>query len=71
RQADQFIDLADLEEAICRDPATRPARMDRTGPVVGERPDHREHRSPVRREPPQRMEPAQFRGSEPGGEQND
>jgi hypothetical protein len=25
RQADQFIDLADLEEQICRDPATRPA----------------------------------------------
>jgi uncharacterized LabA/DUF88 family protein len=26
RQADQFIDLADLEQLICRDPATRPAR---------------------------------------------
>jgi hypothetical protein len=26
RQADQFIDLADLESQICRDPATRPAR---------------------------------------------
>ena len=26
RQADQFIDIADLEELICRDPATRPAR---------------------------------------------
>ena len=26
RQADQFIDLADLEEQICRDPATRPVR---------------------------------------------
>jgi uncharacterized LabA/DUF88 family protein len=25
RQADQFIDLADLEDQICRDPATRPA----------------------------------------------
>ena len=24
RQADQFIDLADLEDKICRDPATRP-----------------------------------------------
>src|ERR1700704_591611 len=24
RQADQFIDLADLEDQICRDPATRP-----------------------------------------------
>lgn len=26
RQADQFIDLADLENHICRDPATRPQR---------------------------------------------
>src|SRR5260370_9844849 len=26
RQADQFIDLADLESLICRDPATRPVR---------------------------------------------
>ena len=26
RQADQFIDLADLEEQICRDPATRAVR---------------------------------------------
>jgi uncharacterized LabA/DUF88 family protein len=26
RQADQFIDLADLKEQICRDPATRPVR---------------------------------------------
>jgi hypothetical protein len=25
RQADQFIDLADLEDQICRDPASRPA----------------------------------------------
>jgi hypothetical protein len=25
RQSDQFIDLADLEDQICRDPATRPA----------------------------------------------
>jgi hypothetical protein len=30
RQADQFIDLADLEQLICRDPATRPAREGRT-----------------------------------------
>jgi uncharacterized LabA/DUF88 family protein len=29
RQSDQFIDLADLEQLICRDPATRPARPDR------------------------------------------
>jgi uncharacterized LabA/DUF88 family protein len=26
RQSDQFIDLGDLESAICRDPSTRPAR---------------------------------------------
>ena len=26
RQADQFVDLADLEEQVCRDPATRPVR---------------------------------------------
>ena len=26
RQADQFIDLADLESLVCRDPATRPVR---------------------------------------------
>jgi hypothetical protein len=29
RQADQFIDIADLEESICRDPATRPVREPR------------------------------------------
>lgn len=29
RQADQFIDLADLETAICRDPGGRPARSER------------------------------------------
>jgi hypothetical protein len=40
RQADQFIDLADLEDQICRDPATRPVRepgsrpMRRTAPVA-------------------------------------
>jgi uncharacterized LabA/DUF88 family protein len=30
RQADQFIDLADLESLICRDPAARVARESRT-----------------------------------------
>jgi uncharacterized LabA/DUF88 family protein len=30
RQADQFIDLADLETMICRDPAARPQREART-----------------------------------------
>jgi hypothetical protein len=29
RQSDQFIDLADLEQLICRDPATRPPRTER------------------------------------------
>ena len=29
RQADQFIDLADLEQMICRDQATRPPRTER------------------------------------------
>ena len=29
RQADQFIDLADIEQLICRDPSTRPMRPDR------------------------------------------
>jgi len=33
RQADQFIDLADLEEQICRDPATRPVREPGTRPT--------------------------------------
>ena len=30
RQSDQFIDLADLEDLICRDPATRPVREPRS-----------------------------------------
>ena len=30
RQADQFVDLADLETLICRDPSSRPAREPRT-----------------------------------------
>jgi uncharacterized LabA/DUF88 family protein len=34
RQADQFIDLAELEEKICRDPATRPVRPPRDGTEV-------------------------------------
>jgi uncharacterized LabA/DUF88 family protein len=29
RQADQFIDLADLEQMICRDPSSRPMRAER------------------------------------------
>jgi len=31
RQADQFIDLADLEDQVCRDPASRPVRETREG----------------------------------------
>ena len=31
RQADQFIDLADLEDQVCRDPASRPVREAREG----------------------------------------
>ncbi len=30
RQADQFLDLADMEDQICRDPATRPVRDGRS-----------------------------------------
>ena len=30
RQSDQFIDLSDLEQMICRDPSTRPPRTERT-----------------------------------------
>ena len=33
RQADHFIDLADLDEPICRDPATRPVRESGSRPV--------------------------------------
>lgn len=36
RQADQFIDLADLEQMICRDASTRPPRTDR--PESSDRP---------------------------------
>ena len=32
RQADQFIDLADLETQVCRDPSSRPVREARTFP---------------------------------------
>lgn len=42
RQSDQFIDLADLEQVICRDPSARPART--------ERPE-RTDRFPARRAP--------------------
>jgi hypothetical protein len=41
RQADQFVDLAELEDKICRDPATRPVRAPRGDEVrapVGRRP---------------------------------
>lgn len=44
RQADQFIDLADLEDQICRDPATRPVREPRE---VGQRPAPRRASAPA------------------------
>lgn len=37
RQSDQFIDLADLEQLICRDPSTRPPRPERAERFVGTR----------------------------------
>ena len=45
RQADQFIDLADMEQAICRDSAGRPARVEQRGYTdvrTEPRPDTRE-----------------------------
>jgi uncharacterized LabA/DUF88 family protein len=40
RQADQFIDLADLEDLICRDPAVRAARVEPVGgPERTDRPE--------------------------------
>jgi hypothetical protein len=47
RQADQFIDLADLEELIGRDPSARPVREPREGGA--ERPERRD--MPVRTTP--------------------
>ncbi len=44
RQADQFIDLADLETVICRDPAQRPVREPRER---GTRPGFRSVAEPV------------------------
>jgi len=38
RQADQFIDLADLEQMICRDPSSRPVRPERSFPPRTTRP---------------------------------
>ena len=34
RQADQFIDLAELEDMICRDPASRPVREPSSRPMA-------------------------------------
>jgi uncharacterized LabA/DUF88 family protein len=59
RQADQFIDLADLEEFICRDPSLRaprvepsdrPERIDR--PERTDRPERIERRDPPARATP-------------------
>jgi uncharacterized LabA/DUF88 family protein len=51
RQADQFIDLADMEDMIGRDPTTRPVRTD----VPTDRPERPER--PERREMPVRATP--------------
>jgi uncharacterized LabA/DUF88 family protein len=51
RQADQFIDLADLEQMICRDPSSRPA-------AAPARPVERVERAPVERVYTSRREPA-------------
>jgi len=54
RQADQFIDLADLEQLICRDPASRPPR-----------PEGVDRRFQARREPARSAtEPVPFRENE-------
>lgn len=52
RQADQFIDLAQLEEDICRDPSVRAARME----AGVDRPERAERRAdmPVRTSPVRR-----------------
>jgi hypothetical protein len=42
RQADQFIDLADLEQLICRDPAARTVREGRPFAGRGQAPAARE-----------------------------
>ena len=44
RQADQFIDLADLEDQVCRDPASRPVREAREG---GTRPSQARRGAPA------------------------
>jgi NYN domain len=52
RQADQFIDLAELEDHICRDPAVRAARIDAgpvDRPVAERRPDMPVRTVPARR----------------------
>ena len=46
RQADQFVDIADLERLICRDPATR---VDRGGARVPGRQQNYATREPGRR----------------------
>jgi hypothetical protein len=46
RQSDQFIDLADLEQMICRDPSTRPPRAERVDRFVAGRRSEAFARSP-------------------------
>ena len=54
RQADQFVDLADLEEQICRDPATRPVREPGAPPDARprQRPRRRRSTTPTRKTTP-------------------
>jgi uncharacterized LabA/DUF88 family protein len=51
RQSDQFVDLADLEQMICRDPAARPPRTERV-----ERPERSERSERAERFPGRRPE---------------
>jgi uncharacterized LabA/DUF88 family protein len=60
RQADQFVDLADLEDQICRDPAVRAARLETAAAPVermmerADRPERIER--PERTDRPERIE---------------
>lgn len=45
RQADQFIDIADIEEHICRDPATRPAKLPEGAQIFSQQRSYRTSRT--------------------------
>jgi uncharacterized LabA/DUF88 family protein len=55
RQADQFIDLAELESAICRDPAVRAARLETAATLAVGADRGPLDRGPVERAPAERM----------------